>query len=96
MIPPRIPNRINVENGVRIRVAACRQRLRNSRINHRESNHSQIEGRSLAGCTVGSTDTPSGGTESRLSGTLDLTPLTAAPGKFISQHRDEIEEVGIT
>ena len=48
MIPPRIPNRINLENGVRIRVAACRQRLRNSRTTHRLRIHSQIEAESAA------------------------------------------------
>jgi hypothetical protein len=43
MIPQRTPGKTSVENGVRYRVAACRQRLRNSRTTHRATNHSQIQ-----------------------------------------------------
>ena len=43
MIPERSPRRVLGENGVRYRVAACRQRLRNSRTTHRALNQSQME-----------------------------------------------------
>jgi hypothetical protein len=43
MIPQRFPRRVVGENGVRYRVAACRQRLRNSRTTHRAINQSQMD-----------------------------------------------------
>ena len=43
MIPQRFPRRVDGENGVRYRVAACRQRLRNSRTTHRAINQSQMD-----------------------------------------------------
>ncbi len=43
MIPQRSLSRVNSENGVRYRVAACRQRLRNSRITPRATNHSHMQ-----------------------------------------------------
>jgi hypothetical protein len=43
MIPERFPRRALGENGVRYRVAACRQRLRNSRTTHRAINQSQMD-----------------------------------------------------
>src|SRR4030095_2464547 len=47
-IPQRTPTRDHGENGVRYRVTACRQRLRNSRTTHRSKIHSQIEDESRA------------------------------------------------
>ena len=47
-IPQRTPTRDHGENGVRYRVTACRQRLRNSRTTHRLKIHSQIEAESAA------------------------------------------------
>jgi hypothetical protein len=46
--PQRTPSRGTTENGVRYRVTACRQRLRNSRTTHRLKIHSQIEAESGA------------------------------------------------
>ena len=43
MILERSPRRALGENGVRYRVAACRQRLRNSRTTHRAINQSQMD-----------------------------------------------------
>jgi hypothetical protein len=43
MIPQRFPRRVVGENGVRYRIAACRQRLRNSRTTHRAINQSQMD-----------------------------------------------------
>jgi hypothetical protein len=39
MIPQRLPHRENSGNAVRYRVAACRKRLREIRVNHRLHNH---------------------------------------------------------
>ena len=46
MIPQRSLGRVNQENGVRYRVAACRQRLRNSRTTPRATNHSHMQAHS--------------------------------------------------
>jgi len=43
MIPAHSPSRLTTENGVKERIAACRQRLRNSRITHKATNNSQID-----------------------------------------------------
>jgi hypothetical protein len=43
MIPECSPRRVLGGNGVRYRVAACRQRLRNSRTTHRALNQSQMD-----------------------------------------------------
>lgn len=42
MIFPSTPSRAAADNGVRIRVAACRKRLRDSRTTHRSTNHFQL------------------------------------------------------
>ena len=46
MIPQHSLGRANHENGVRYRVAACRQRLRNNRTTPRATNHSHIKAQS--------------------------------------------------
>ena len=99
MIPERTPSRLSPENGVRYRVAACRQRLRNSRITHRATNNSQIDER-----PAGLTDFPArmsaadsvrarGGETAQLP---ELTDLAGEPVRRVLAATEELEEVGIT
>lgn len=96
MIPQRIPSRVDVEHGVRDRVAACRQRLRNTRITHREANHSQIEDQSVAGNSTQPPTTAQRSGRSVSFRTLERPVLGQDSITSSLQYTEEFEEVGIT
>ena len=99
MIPEPTPSRLSPENGVRYRVAACRQRLRNSRITHRATNNSQINERSAelpdfpAGMSGADSVLARGGESVRLP---ELPDLVGEPVRRVLAANEELEEVGIT
>lgn len=89
MIPEHSPSR-TTENGVRYRIAACRQRLRNSRITHRASNNSQMDPaaeRARISVPV---------VEQLASAEIIVLPGFAGPAPQPVLATKELEEVGIT
>ena len=98
MIPQRSVGRVNLENGVRYRVAACRQRLRNSRTTPRATNHSHTQAQSpdLTRLATDLIDESAG----YCAGTIGkITPVTGPFDKLMdlaTEETENSEKVGIT
>ncbi|HZE71422.1 MAG TPA: hypothetical protein VE135_18115 [Pyrinomonadaceae bacterium] len=99
MIPQRTPSRVSPEGGVRCRIAACRQRLRNSRITHRATIHSQIEkaSRPLAGFPAEIAGAEPATIMDAAAGQMaDLPDRPSGHGGLVLAAKTKLEEVGIT
>ncbi|HEY6120402.1 MAG TPA: hypothetical protein VIV66_10605 [Pyrinomonadaceae bacterium] len=93
MIPQQSPSRFTTENGVRYRIAACRQRLRNSRITHRATDNSQID---YPAESTGSVADTAVSAEERLPAASAIATPFGATAPQLMPATEELEEVGIT
>jgi hypothetical protein len=94
MITLRTPSRANLENGVRIRVAACRKRLRDSRTTPRSTNYKQPDKRSKNIVSV--SDSIKAGAQSTFSDTRPGPQLIRAYGPMVLSENGDVEEAGRT
>ena len=94
MIPQQSPSRFTTENGVRYRIAACRQRLRNSRITHRATDNSQIDyPAELTGSVI---DIAVSAEERLPAASIIAAPPFGGTAPQLGLATKELEEVGIT